>query len=422
MVNGSGETYVAYLFAHNDGDGGFGPDGSDIIKCGSFSVNGSYEADVDIGFEPQWVLIKPAEDSGSWLLFDTMRGAVVNGDAAWLAPNLTQQEANTANRFWPTATGFHIGNYGIPAGNDIIYIAIRRGPLAAPTAGTDVFAIDQQNSSEPYWTSNFPVDFQFVRRKDASDSWYSSSRLLQGKELVLNSTAAEGGANIYKFDYMNGWGASSYASDAFSWMWKRAPGFCDVVAYTGNQTAGHNISHNLGVAPEMMWVKKRDGAADWRVYHSGIGATKYLTLNSTAAAATHTTLWNDTAPTNSVFTLGTESSVNTSGSTYIAYLFSTLAGISKVGSYTGNGSSQTIDCGFTSGARFVLVKDTTGGNWFVYDSLRGITSGSDPALRLNLTNAEVSTTNAIAPNSSGFIVEAAVFNNSGDSYIFYAIA
>ena len=97
-----------------------------------------------------------------------------------------------------------------------------------------------------------------------------------------------------------------------------------------------------------------------------------------------------------------------------------------MGSYTGNGSSQTIDCGFTSGARFVLIKrtDSTGG-WFVFDTERGIVSGNDPRLKLDSTAAESSADDCIDPNSSGFIVNQTSFANvnvSTGSYIFYAIA
>lgn len=163
------------------------------------------------------------------------------------------------------------------------------------------------------------------------------------------------------------------------------------------------------------------------MYHKNLNggtnpANYWLKLNDTTAEAALSNKWNDTEPTQSVFSVGNSSTCNASGNDYIAYLFASLPGISKVGSYTGNGSSQTIDCGFTSGARFVIVRDTTGGNWFVFDTDRGLTSSSSEALRLNLTSAEVSLSDAISPNSSGFIVEASYFNNSGDTYIFYAIA
>jgi hypothetical protein len=131
-------------------------------------------------------------------------------------------------------------------------------------------------------------------------------------------------------------------------------------------------------------------------------------------------------PTSSVFTVGTNADVNFGGWTYVAYLFATCAGVSKVGSYTGNGTTQTINCGFTGGARFVLIKATsTTGNWIVADSARGIVAGNDPALYLNSTAAEVTGLDWIDADNSGFVVnETATIaaNTNGVSYIFLAIA
>ena len=118
--------------------------------------------------------------------------------------------------------------------------------------------------------------------------------------------------------------------------------------------------------------------------------------------------------------------VNTSGRTYVAYLFATCAGVSKVFSYTGNGSSQTINCGFTGGARFVLIKRTDNtGDWYVWDSARGIVSGNDPHLSLNTTAAEVTTDDTIDTDSTGFVVNqvsATNVNVSSATYIGLAIA
>jgi len=180
----------------------------------------------------------------------------------------------------------------------------------------------------------------------------------------------------------------------------------------------------------MIIYKDRNLGASWLVWHTGLGqdgSSRYYSaiLNSNGAKG----LYNVASNSNLVNPQGTDtyfpvggSNTNPSGYDFIAYLFASLPGISKVGSYTGNGSSQTIDCGFTSGARFVIVKPTAGGNWFVFDTERGITSSSSEMLRLNGTSAEISLSNAISPNSSGFIAEASYFNNSGDTYIFYAIA
>jgi hypothetical protein len=109
----------------------------------------------------------------------------------------------------------------------------------------------------------------------------------------------------------------------------------------------------------------------------------------------------------------------------VAYLFATCPGVSKVGSYTGTSASQVINCGFTAGARFVLIKRTDStGDWYVYDTARGMVSGTDPYLLLNNTAAEVNV-NYVFTSSTGFTIQAAApaaINASGGTFIFLAIA
>jgi|14BtaG_2_1085337.scaffolds.fasta_scaffold16118_1 hypothetical protein len=441
--NVSGRNYVAYLFAHNDGDGEFGPTGDqDIIKCGSFTVNSSGWS-VDLGFEPQWVMIKKASGTSDWGVVDNMRSwDTLSGTG----DNATQLRANLSNaenrETYPriTSTGFnHEGAAGwLSSGAEYIYIAIRRGPMAVPESATDVFGVKDRYSegSLPTWQSGFVTDMAMRKRTSGSDS-YIYTRLTQGKELAANATSIEATTGNSSFDYMTGWGdIASTSSGDFGWNWRRAPNFFDVVAYTGNGNSGRNINHNLGVAPEMMWIKCRSNTDNWNVYHKDIDVHSdnapetdviYLNRNNAASEAGINTFQN-TAPTDSVFTVGQASHVNGSGRTYIAYLFATLNGVSKVGGYTGNGTNQTIDCGFTNGARFVLLRRTDFfGDWTVYDSERGIVAGNDPYLSLNSTNAEdvYGATDTIDPQSSGFIVNQVSTNNlnvNNASYIFYAIA
>jgi hypothetical protein len=124
------------------------------------------------------------------------------------------------------------------------------------------------------------------------------------------------------------------------------------------------------------------------------------------------------------FSIGTATEVNTSAATYVAYLFATCPGVSKVGSYSGTGATQTIDCGFTGGARFVLIKrtDSTGG-WYVWDTARGMVAGTDPSLLLNSIAAEVNA-NSVYTTGVGFqiVSTAAGINASGGTYIFLAVA
>jgi len=140
-------------------------------------------------------------------------------------------------------------------------------------------------------------------------------------------------------------------------------------------------------------------------------------LNDTGTGATSSFFWNDTAPTASVFSLG--ASLN-QASSHIAYLFATLAGVSKVGSVSHSGSSTDVDCGFSSGASLVMLKRTdANGDWFWWNSARGIVSGNDPYLLLNSNAAEVTNTDLIDPLSSGFTI---TDDFTDGTYLFYAIA
>jgi hypothetical protein len=182
----------------------------------------------------------------------------------------------------------------------------------------------------------------------------------------------------------------------------------------------------LGAVPELMFVKRRSQGTAWFVYDATNGPTKNLVLNTTAASVVDSLPWNDTAPTSSVFSIGNVSYTNGSGATYVAYLFATCAGVSKVGSYTGTGTTQTINCGFTAGSRFVMIKRTDStGDWYVWDSARGIIAGDDPYLLLNSTAAEVTNTDYVDTANAGFEISStapAAINANGGSFIFLAIA
>ena len=434
---GGGANYVAYLFAHNNGDGEFGSTADqDIIKCGSVSYNAG--ATVDLGFEPQWVLIKPSNNAGSWILNDNMRGMPNGSRGPWLLADSSLGENANATVVYPTPTGFTIPAF-IYDPTDLIYIAIRRGPMAVPESATDVFDVVTRTGDATV-RSTVPVNISVVDSvlnltRSGSEAQCLGSRIAGNTFMFTNTSQAEVPISKIYWDYSDSFAwddnngnlnSSTYVDYAF----KRAPNYFDVVAYTGTGSA-RTVSHNLGVAPEMMWVKRRSASEDWNIYHKDLLATEYLQFNTDAATTTNGTLrWNSTRPTDSVFSVGTHASINASSSTYIAYLFASLAGISKVGSYTGNGTSQTIDCGFTSGARFVLIKRTNGtGNWIVFDTARGIVSGTDPQLFLNTTDAEDTGHDLVDPASSGFVVnnDNTAFsyqevNANGAEYIFYAIA
>ena len=157
-----------------------------------------------------------------------------------------------------------------------------------------------------------------------------------------------------------------------------------------------------------------------------LGNTKYLELNKNIAATTDTNIWNSTSPTASVFTLGATNSTTRNNSEYLALLFATRPGVSKVGTYNGTGNDLDIDCGFTNGARFVMIKRTNStGDWFVFDTARGIVSGNDPYIRFNESGAEVTGNDYIDPLNAGFRITSSDptgMNSSAGTYLFLAIA
>ena len=420
-------TIVAYLFAHNAG--GFGLTGTDnVISCGSFTTDGSGNATVSLGYEPQWLMYKCSSAVGDWEMVDVMRGWVVgvNNDNG-LRANSSDAESTGSNRGEPSSTGFNCVSF--PTSRDFIYIAIRRGPMKVPTSGTSVFSpVAQTKSSFPSTvTAGFPVDLT-IEANRASDGLNSTAidRLRGGSVASITSgTAAEYGSAGCSFAsntvFSDGW--LNNTSNIY-WMFRRAPSFFDEVCYTGTGSA-RTVTHNLGVVPELMIVKRRSGAANWPVYSAASGNTKYQYLNSTLQADTFN-MWNNTTPTASVFSISGDTDVNGSGSTYVAYLFATCAGVSKVGSYTGTGAAQTINCGFTAGSRFVMIKRTDStGDWYVWDSARGIIPSNDPYLLLNSTAAEVTGTDYVDTTNVGFDITStapSAINANGGTFIFLAIA
>jgi len=199
-----------------------------------------------------------------------------------------------------------------------------------------------------------------------------------------------------------------------------ASGF-SIVSYTGTGSAG-TIKHGLSAAPNFMIVKNRDAARSWNVYFGD--PTDYMYLNDTAAAADYNEIWNDTAPTTSVFSVGTDNGVNQSGEKYIAYIFAEKKGYSKFGSYTGNGNNDGtfVYTGFKPA--FVMNKLSSGAdNWLISDNKRLGYNEKNQQLFPNLSNAE-QTNVRYDLYSNGFKVvnNNGEINTSGATYIYMAFA
>jgi hypothetical protein len=288
-------------------------------------------------------------------------------------------------------------------------------------------------STIPSFDSGFPVDFAFMKAPASSGDWYAFSRLTARRQLILNTNASESSATNYTFDSSVGYAKGSDSSSWQSWMWKRHAGF-DVTTWVG-EGGNRQMPHSLATVPEMIWVKRRDDSNDWSVYHKdlngGTDAEDYhLHINTTAAEYAATTMWNDIAPTATHFSIGGHPNVNANGThtRYIACLFASVAGVSKVGTYVGAGSSdKTVTVGFQP--RLIIIKNADSTTeWGIYDTLRGINSsgsGGDHFLYLNETNAQWDDLTHIDLTSTGFTLKGNSWNGinqDSNNFIYYAHA
>lgn len=417
--------YIVYMYAHDpDTDNG-------IIQCGGYTGNGSADGpEINLGWEPQYLIIKEASASGNpWNIMDSIRGIVSDGNDRWLRANTTDAEQSSTASVNLIPNGFKIKTTLTAfntSGNTYIYLAIRR-PNKPPTSGTEVFAVDQIGQTEiDRSVAGFPVDLALQELITGGNNPISA-RLTGVYELYTNLTNAQVD-NARQWDDMTGIYEGFSSTNYYKYLFKRAPGFMDVVCYEGNGSFDRVVKHSLEAPVELVITKVRNSNNNWAVSSPLLpgDASNYGNLYlDTADSLTVQGVLRKAGLTDTQYQVGVDSRVNGNTLNYIAILFATLPGISKVFSYTGNGTSQTIPCGFTSGARFILIKSTsTSGDWWLYDSLRGIVAGNDPALRLNSTAAQVSV-DAIDPDSSGFIVNEEAtcsINTNGVNYIGLAIA
>jgi hypothetical protein len=220
---------------------------------------------------------------------------------------------------------------------------------------------------------------------------------------------------------------NSASNTYLSYCFAKLAGFFDIATYTGTGVSGRTVAHALGVAPELIIVRGRSTTSSSAVAYPGplsSPATKFLTVSSNAAVSAAASVWNNTAPTSSVFSVGNSALVNQNTSTYVAYMFASQAGQSKVGSYTGNGSASgpSVACGFQPS--FVMIKRTdTTGDWFMFDSVRDASPINTNSL-LDSTAVEATAAYDVTTGATGFqLTNAATsaLNVSAGIYVFLAI-
>jgi len=200
-----------------------------------------------------------------------------------------------------------------------------------------------------------------------------------------------------------------------------------IVLYTGTGASNATIGHGLGAVPKQIWVKNRDAAYNWKVYHAentSAPETDYLVLDTTDATVDSNTHWNDTAPTSTVFSIGSSNALIRSGDNFVAYCFAEVEGYSKFGSYTGNGNADGVFVFTGFRPAWIMTKETSAtSSWNIYDNARSDDNPATELLIANSTNSEGTGTD-IDIVSNGFKVRSTSgnINTSGNNYIYMAFA
>ena len=285
---------------------------------------------------------------------------------------------------------------------------------------------------------NMQPDMVWIKERSVSGNHQLQNSLTgTGSKLMPNSDSQESTgetAYITSFDSdgfsigaNNGINQSGVTNVAWCWKESADAGF-DMVTYTGSGSA-KTVSHNLSAVPEFFFTKRRSGTNQWRLYHVGASdsATDYTNLDQTDAFSDADTIFNDTMPTSSVFTVGSDSGINGSSETYISFLWSGKQGFSNFSTFVGSGSTDGPFCftGFTPAWLLIKKSSASGTGWFIFDNKRDSLNPNSKFLMTQATNDEDDNTNrGIDFLSNGFKVrgDSGDVNASGDTYIYMAFA
>ncbi len=287
-----------------------------------------------------------------------------------------------------------------------------------------------------------------TRNHNVYDSVRGTTKVLYIDTNDAESTQASGltAFNSDGFTVVSDLGVNGASDNYASWNWlaggtassntdgtitssvsaNQTAGF-SVATWTGAGAAG-TVGHGLGKAPEFVITKKRNNVGNWNCYHASLGSTKYIYLNSSNAPATNSGRWNDTDPTSSVMSLGTDDNLTGNGDNIIGYFFTSIKGYSKIGSYTGNGSADGtfVYTGFKPAWLMYKQTNASGESWIIHDNKRGNQgAGANPQdLRLlaNASNTEADEDIDFLSNGFKCRVSGAFQNGSGSTYIYMAIA
>ena len=445
-----GNEIIAYCFHSVTG----------FSKFGTYSGSGSNGNAVTLGFKPDFVIVKRTSDTGGWLMFDSVRSTGNPVDDR-LEANNDQAEQTDSGDKWVTFNSNDFEANGSDtelnaSGSTYMYAAWKMNPTVNSTLANSFKTVTYEGTgaAKSITGVGFKPDLIWLKNQDAT-TYYNAIDSVRGplKYVPLNDTTdyeqtTENTVTSFDEDGFSVGGQNGFGNDGntfVAWCWKAgnayisnnsgslgsivsantANGF-SIVSYTGNGTNGATVGHGLSSTPNVIMVRKLDADAAFAVYHSSNTAnpeTERLKIDTNDATADTADYFNDTAPTSSVFTIGTEAAVNTDGGRYIAYCWHAVTGFSSFGGYTGNATAGTnITVGFQPD--FVLTKRTdSADNWRLYDSVRRSSQAFDmPAYPNDASEAITANATGVsgATSTTFTLGNGNLSNASGATYVYMA--
>jgi hypothetical protein len=457
-TNASSSEYIAYCFHSVAGYSKFGSyTGSSSNQYGNVFVS--------TGFQPAFVLIKQTNTSGAnWLLFDNKRNSGILGEDQ-LNPNNNDAEkkesgGNPAYVIF-SDDGFQVnGNPQSINGNgaSYVYAAFAADPSTSSPTLSDSFNIQVYNGDANTYKDitgyGFAPSLVWAKNRNSSNwhVWKDQLRSTSQYSILSSNLSGESigsGANDAISEFLDdGWQASSNYNGGTAgltnqsvltyvgWAWKannesatrdtsgtipaiitanQAAGF-SIVTYTGTGTNSQTLPHGLGAKPDFVVIKQRNAISQWVGFTDATGTFSFFYMNTSQALTAYPSMsWDAT-----YLNLNGGTDQNGAGDQHVAYFFRSIAGFSKIGSYTGNGANQSIT-GLGFQPDYVMIKGATSAdNWFVNDSLRGPSYTVYP----NLANTETNPNqdlNLTSFDSDGFSVSSSPgVNRNGDTFMYMA--